>query len=82
MTLSLHEFHQSLGARFSELGGAEIVADYGDTIAEYTALQMKQAVAGSGRAAKAEVQQMVKRLLQLPGLPGKDAADALGLALR
>jgi crossover junction endodeoxyribonuclease RuvC len=24
---------------------------------------------------------MVKRLLQLPGLPGKDAADALGLAI-
>ena len=51
------------------------------SVAEYTALQMKQAVAGSGRAAKAEVQQMVKRLLQLPGLPGKDAADALGLAI-
>src|SRR6187455_972242 len=39
MTLSLHEFHQSLGARFSELGGAEIVADYGDPLAEYTALR-------------------------------------------
>ena len=24
---------------------------------------------------------MVKRLLKLPGLPGKDAADALGLAI-
>ncbi|MCG2595347.1 crossover junction endodeoxyribonuclease RuvC [Ramlibacter sp. XY19] len=51
------------------------------SVAEYTALQMKQAVAGTGRAAKAEVQQMVKRLLRLPGLPGKDAADALGLAI-
>src|SRR6478609_3354294 len=50
-------------------------------VAEYTALQMKQAVAGTGRAGKGEVQQMVKRLLQLPGLPGKDAADALGLAI-
>jgi crossover junction endodeoxyribonuclease RuvC len=27
------------------------------------------------------VQEMVKRLLKLPGLPGKDAADALGLAI-
>ena len=27
------------------------------------------------------MQEMVKRLLQLPGLPGKDAADALGLAI-
>jgi crossover junction endodeoxyribonuclease RuvC len=50
-------------------------------VAEYTALQMKQAVAGSGRADKAQVQEMVKRLLKLPGLPGKDAADALGLAI-
>ena len=50
-------------------------------VAEYTALQMKQAVAGSGRAGKADVQEMVKRLLKLPALPGKDAADALGLAI-
>ncbi len=50
-------------------------------ITEYTALQMKRAVAGHGRAAKPEVQAMVQRLLQLPGLPGTDAADALGLAI-
>ena len=50
-------------------------------IAEYTALQMKQAVAGHGKAAKAQVQEMVRRLLELPGLPGSDAADALGLAI-
>lgn len=51
------------------------------SVAEYTAMQMKQAVAGNGKAVKAEVQQMVKRLLSLPGLPGKDAADALGIAI-
>ena len=50
-------------------------------VAEYTALQMKQAIAGYGKAGKAEVQEMVKRLLHLPGIPGKDAADALGLAI-
>lgn len=50
-------------------------------VAEYTALQMKQAVAGHGMAKKAQVQEMVKRLLNLPGLPGPDAADALGLAI-
>ena len=50
-------------------------------VAEYTPMQMKQAVAGTGRAAKTQVQLMVQRLLQLPGLPGKDAADALGLAI-
>jgi crossover junction endodeoxyribonuclease RuvC len=51
------------------------------SVAEYTPMQMKQAVAGTGRAGKAEVQQMVKRLLQLPAVPGPDAADALGLAI-
>ena len=50
-------------------------------VAEYTALQMKKAVVGHGRAAKSQVQEMVRRLLQLPGLPGTDAADALGLAI-
>ncbi len=50
-------------------------------VAEYTALQLKKAVVGYGKAAKPQVQEMVKRLLKLPGLPGKDAADALGLAI-
>ena len=50
-------------------------------VAEYTALQMKRAIAGHGRAGKPEVQAMVQRLLKLPGLPGPDAADALGLAI-
>jgi crossover junction endodeoxyribonuclease RuvC len=50
-------------------------------VAEYTALQMKRAVAGHGRAAKAQIQEMVRRLLHLSGLPGTDAADALGLAI-
>ena len=46
-------------------------------VAEYTALQLKQSVVGYGRADKAQVQEMVRRLLTLPGLPGTDAADAL-----
>ena len=50
-------------------------------VAEYTALQMKKAVVGHGQASKEQVQAMVARLLALPGLPGKDAADALGLAV-
>jgi len=48
---------------------------------EYTALQVKQAVAGYGRAAKGQVQAMVQRLLALPGLPSTDAADALACAI-
>lgn len=50
-------------------------------VSEYTALQMKKAVVGHGRAAKSQVQEMVRRLLNLPGLPGPDAADALGMAI-
>ena len=50
-------------------------------VAEYTALQMKKAIVGHGLATKSQVQEMVKRLLKLPTLPGKDAADALGLAI-
>ena len=50
-------------------------------VAEYTALQMKKAIVGHGLANKSQVQEMVKRLLGLPVLPGKDAADALGLAI-
>ena len=36
---------------------------------------------GHGKAKKEQVQEMVQRLLQLPGLPGPDAADALGVAI-
>lgn len=37
--LLLHELHHSLSAQFTELNGAEIVADYGDWRAEYKALR-------------------------------------------
>ena len=50
-------------------------------IAEYTALQVKQAVVGKGHAGKEQVQHMVKRLLALPGDPSPDAADALACAI-
>ena len=50
-------------------------------VAEYTALQVKQAVVGQGKAAKEQVGHMVTRLLQLPGAPSADAADALACAI-
>lgn len=50
-------------------------------VAEYTALQVKQAVVGNGHADKEQVQQMVQRLLKLSGTPSPDAADALACAI-
>ncbi|MDH4284680.1 MAG: crossover junction endodeoxyribonuclease RuvC [Gallionellaceae bacterium] len=50
-------------------------------VAEYTALQVKQAVVGNGHARKEQVQEMVRRLLKLPGNPSPDAADALACAI-
>lgn len=50
-------------------------------VAEYTALQVKQAVVGNGHAQKRQVQEMVRRLLRLGGDPSPDAADALACAI-
>jgi crossover junction endodeoxyribonuclease RuvC len=50
-------------------------------VVEYTALQVKQAVVGHGKAAKGQVAEMVRRLLELPGVPSPDAADALACAI-
>lgn len=63
--------------------GAAICAAVGRSlpVAEYTALQVKQAVVGNGHAKKEQVQEMVRRLLTLPGVPGTDAADALACAI-
>jgi crossover junction endodeoxyribonuclease RuvC len=66
---------QARGACVTALVSAQL------EVAEYTALQMKQAVAGHGMAKKAQIQEMVKRLLELPQAPGPDASDALGIAI-
>lgn len=51
-------------------------------IFEYTPLQVKQAVVGYGRAEKAQVMDMVRRLCGLSAPPKPDdAADAVALAL-
>jgi crossover junction endodeoxyribonuclease RuvC len=57
------------------------VVDSGLPLSEYTALQVKQAVVGYGKAKKNQVQEMVRRLLALPGMPGTDSADALACAI-
>lgn len=63
--------------------GAAICAAVAEAlpVAEYTALQVKQAVVGAGKAKKEQVQAMVRRLLKLPGDPSPDAADALACAI-
>jgi crossover junction endodeoxyribonuclease RuvC len=66
---------QARGAAFCALGAADL------SVAEYGPSQVKQAVTGSGRADKAQVQQMVKLLLRLDAVPPTDAADALAVAL-
>jgi len=51
-------------------------------VAEYTPLQVKQAVTSYGRAEKSQVQKMVKLLLNLKEIPKPDdAADALAVAI-
>ena len=58
------------------------MANAGLPVHEYTPLEVKQAVAGYGRASKEQVQQMVKVLLDLPSVPQPDdAADALAVAI-
>ena len=66
---------QARGAAITALVGADL------EVAEYTALQVKQAVVGHGKAAKEQVADMVRRLLSLPGAPSPDAADALACAI-
>lgn len=57
-------------------------ANAGLVIAEYTPLQVKQAVVGYGRADKSQVQYMVKTILSLREIPKPDdTADALALAI-
>lgn len=51
-------------------------------IAEYTPLQIKQALVGYGRADKKQVQYMVKTMLNLKSVPKPDdTADALAAAI-
>lgn len=66
---------QARGAAIAALAYREL------SVHEYAAMQVKQSVAGHGRAGKAQIQAMVGRLLGLSGVPSPDAADALACAL-
>ena len=64
--------------------GVAILAAYqaGVEVAEYTPLQIKQAVTSYGRAEKRQVQEMIMSLLNLREIPKPDdAADGLAIAI-
>ena len=69
--------------KLGQARGAAIVAAVhcGLPVAEYSALQVKQAVVGQGRAEKGQVQKMLKALLGLPEIAQSDASDALAVAI-
>ena len=69
----------ALGQARGVVVGAAALA--GVEVFEYSPREVKRAVAGSGAAAKAQVQGMVRRLLGLTRQPGPDEADAAALAL-
>jgi len=69
--------------KLGQARGAAIVAgvNAGLPVFEYSALQVKQAVVGHGRASKDQVQKMLKVLLKLPEVAQEDASDALAVAV-
>ena len=69
--------------KLGQARGAAIVAavNVGLSVYEDTAMQVKQAVVGTGRAEKAQVQHMIKVLLNLPEIAQEDASDALAVAI-
>lgn len=68
--------------RTAEARGVLLMAAAGVPIRGYTPLQVKKRIAGYGKATKAQVQAMVKRLLRLAELPKPDdMADGLAIAL-
>ena len=72
------------GISVAQARGVILLACYesGVPVFEYTPLQVKQAVVGYGRAEKAQVMDMVKRILRLKDVPKPDdAADAVAIAL-
>jgi crossover junction endodeoxyribonuclease RuvC len=58
-----------------------VCARAGMPVHEYAPALVKRAVAGSGRAEKSQVAQMIRVVLGLATAPPADAADALALAV-
>lgn len=76
--------NQKTAVAVAEARGVILLAarQAGVPIYEYSPLQVKQGVAGYGKATKAQVQEMTRRLLKLKTIPKPDdAADALAIAV-
>jgi len=78
-------FAKSVRAALS-LGHARGVAllaleQRGVSVFEYSPLEIKKAVTGYGKAAKSQVQAMVRQILGLDFEPSPDGADALAMAI-
>lgn len=71
----------SSALKLGQARGAAICAAAGLPVAEYTPAEVKQVIVGHGRAAKVQIQHMVRTLLSLDGELAEDAADALAVAL-
>lgn len=56
-------------------------ASGGLAIYEYTALEVKKAIVGYGRAEKGQVQHMVRAILNLKAALSPDSADALAISI-
>jgi crossover junction endodeoxyribonuclease RuvC len=69
--------------KLGQARGAALCATFNlrPRVFEYAPREVKQAVVGTGGAEKEQVQLMVKRLLNISGPLGPDAADALAIAL-
>lgn len=76
--------NQKTGIDVAQARGVILLAavNAGVPIYEYTPLQVKQSVVGYGRAEKAQVMEMTKRILGLAAVPKPDdTADALAIAI-
>lgn len=80
---AFHGVNASSALKLGLARGAIMVVgvQHGLDIHEYPPARVKKAVAGDGRATKAEIQDRVRLLCRLRRAPSSDAADALALAI-
>jgi len=79
-----HAANAKAALKLGEVRGVAMLtaAACGLAVVGYAPLSVKSAVVGYGRAEKAQVQEMVMRLLRLPQRPKPaDVADALAIAI-